>query len=111
MSNQDNESGRDQKNSVVPALLGFTAGAIVGAVTALLYAPQPGDKTREKIREHVSDMSTKASGAADRTREAFEEAKDKVLSAYEGAVEKTTNAIETAKDKLGRKKDSESEEV
>ena len=107
MTQQDTKNTQESRGAFVPALLGFVAGGLVGAVTALLYAPQSGEKTRERIREHVTDMSSKASEVGDRTREAFEEAKDRVLNAYESAVEKTSSAIESAKEKIVRKKEDE----
>jgi gas vesicle protein len=33
------------------AFLWFTAGALLGAGVALLVAPEPGDRTREKLKE------------------------------------------------------------
>jgi gas vesicle protein len=77
--------------------LGFLVGAVTGAAVALLYAPQSGDDTREKIRttgreagemaknhiaearsgveRAVSDVTAKANKVAtavDRGREAFQ---------------------------------------
>ena len=39
-------------------LLGFLTGSIVGAITALLYAPKPGRELRGDIREK-SDVIVK----------------------------------------------------
>lgn len=91
-------------------LIGFGAGAVVGAVTALLLAPASGKETREKIKERINDVSDKAYDLVERSKEAIEEAKDKMSNAYEEAVEKTTSVIEQAKGKLaGKKKDEEEE--
>ena len=89
----------------VSVLIGFTAGAVVGAVTALLYAPQSGTETREKIKDRFGDLSDKAGDLIKHSKEAIEEAKDKMTSAYEEAVERTSSAIEQAKEKLSRKKE------
>lgn len=88
-------------------VVGFTAGAVVGAVTALLYAPQSGQETREKIKDRFGDLSEKAGELIEHSKEAIEEAKDKMASAYEDAVERTSSAIEQAKGKLSRKKEEE----
>jgi len=40
-------------NSFISGLL---AGAAVGGIIALLYAPQSGKETREKIKEKFSDL-------------------------------------------------------
>jgi len=89
------------------ALLAFGAGSIVGAITALLYAPQTGKETREKIKDRFSDFSDSAGTFIDKSKEAFEEAKDKMATAYSSAVEKTSSAIEHAKEKLAKKKEEE----
>ena len=38
-------------------ILTFLAGAAVGAVAALLLAPDSGEKTREKLRSKAADMT------------------------------------------------------
>ena len=38
-------------------LLTFLAGAAAGAVTALLFAPESGDKTRERLRMKAADAA------------------------------------------------------
>ena len=42
------------------SLLCFIAGAVAGAVTALLLAPDSGEKTRARIRQGASDVVGKA---------------------------------------------------
>lgn len=41
----------------VSTLLGFLAGAVVGAGLALLFAPQSGKETRQKIKETSEKMA------------------------------------------------------
>lgn len=41
-------------------LLTFLAGAAVGAVAALLLAPESGDKTRERLRMKAADAADAA---------------------------------------------------
>lgn len=38
-------------------LLTFLAGAAAGAVTALLFAPESGEKTRERLRMKAADAA------------------------------------------------------
>lgn len=38
-------------------ILTFLAGAAAGAVTALLLAPESGDKTRERLRMKAADAA------------------------------------------------------
>ena len=57
-------------------LLTFLAGAAVGAITALLLAPDSGDKTRGRLR-------AKAAGVADMAKEKILEGLDAIEAALE----------------------------
>lgn len=48
--------------STCNSFLYFIAGAVAGAVTAVLLAPDSGEKTRERIRQGASDVVGKAKG-------------------------------------------------
>jgi gas vesicle protein len=37
-------------------ITGLLAGAVIGGVIALLYAPQSGKETREKLRQKFNDL-------------------------------------------------------
>lgn len=43
-------------------MLAFVIGAAAGAALALVLAPDSGEKTREKIRKGVSDLTGKVKG-------------------------------------------------
>jgi gas vesicle protein len=61
------------------SLVWFLAGAAIGAVAALLYAPQPGRETREALRRRASEETERLrrSGreAMERGRELYERGK------------------------------------
>jgi gas vesicle protein len=40
--------------------MGFFIGLLVGAVIALLYAPKPGDITREELRQRTDELKRRA---------------------------------------------------
>ena len=44
------------------SLMCFLAGALTGAVAAVLLAPDSGENTRAKIRQGMSDVKGKAKG-------------------------------------------------
>ena len=44
------------------SFLCFMAGALAGAVAAILLAPDSGENTRAKIRQGANDIATKARG-------------------------------------------------
>jgi gas vesicle protein len=55
------------------SMLCFIAGAVVGAATAVLLAPDSGENTRAKIRKSATDMAGKAKGKIVEGLEAAEE--------------------------------------
>jgi gas vesicle protein len=40
--------------------MGFFMGLLTGAVIALLYAPKPGDMTREELRQRSDELKRRA---------------------------------------------------
>jgi gas vesicle protein len=92
----DYDSGRDSSTSGV--LMAFLAGAAIGAVAALLLAPQSGRESRDQIRRYarrtqdgLRDMAGKAGegweAAMKRGREIVEEQKTVLSEALEAGRE------------------------
>src|SRR4029453_8613186 len=46
----------EQPNNTMTFLTGLVVGGLVGAVTMLLMAPQPGEKTRAELQERAIDL-------------------------------------------------------
>jgi len=46
----------EKSGQVKSVLAGMVIGGLVGAGTMLLFAPQPGEKTRAELKEDVSDL-------------------------------------------------------
>lgn len=74
--------------------LWFLAGLGIGAAVGILYAPKPGEETRQRIREVAEDgrdsvkerarqARDQAGSWADKGREYLNQQKDQVRSAYE----------------------------
>ena len=74
--------------------LWFLAGLGIGAAVGILYAPKPGDETRQRIREvaeegrdSVKELARQAreqAGSwADKGRDYLNQQKDQIRSAYE----------------------------
>lgn len=68
---------RSSDNAVTAAILALTAGALFGAVTALLMAPAPGNETRRKLCGLQEN-------AADRLKRYAQEARQKVSKGAKG---------------------------
>ena len=41
---------KEQSGNAISVLIGMVIGALVGALTILLFAPQPGEKTRAELQ-------------------------------------------------------------
>jgi len=74
-------------------LLGFVAGAAVGALAGILLAPDKGSNTRKKI-------AGKASDAKDSLMTSFDEFIDGLKNAYSNGKEEAEEVAEQAKAKI-----------
>jgi len=62
----------------------FVAGAIIGGVIALLYAPNSGRKTRKLIKDTATEF--------------VEEVKEKAIEVVDTVKEETSEVIDTVKE-------------
>jgi gas vesicle protein len=67
-------------------LVGFIVGSLVGAVTALLLAPQSGEQTRLIIKDKGIELKNKASTTADQLKERGQELYTEQKSRVETAI-------------------------
>jgi gas vesicle protein len=71
--------------------LAFLLGSTIGALSALLYAPESGRRTRVRIRRLSEDLQGRAGDVAEDVRErvdeALEQGREAVISAYEAGKE------------------------
>lgn len=78
--------------------LAFILGGILGASLALLFAPQAGSRTRERIKDLAEDLRGKTTDLAEdlrgkledvieRSREVIKEGKSIITSAYQAGKE------------------------
>lgn len=64
---------RDQQDGMVSLLVGLGVGFLLGGVTALLLAPQPGSQTRAQLRETMDDRVTHLKDSVDDLRHKLDE--------------------------------------
>jgi gas vesicle protein len=97
----------DRGYSGAAVALGFILGGALGACLAVLFAPESGRRTRERLRDLAADVRDKtidlsedfrdkAEDVVERGREVFEEKKS-ILSA---AVQAGKEAVQRERDRL-----------
>jgi len=64
-------------------VIAFVLGAIAGAATALLLAPQSGEETRRLLGEKARESKEKAADAARRGKDFVERQREHLSSAIE----------------------------
>jgi gas vesicle protein len=77
-------------NSGFAFLSGLVIGAAVGALAGLLFAPAPGDETREKLTEKTKELS-------DDLSEKFDNLKETVNEVLEDVKKTGTEVLEDVK--------------
>ena len=88
---------RDEGAGAGTVMLAFLVGAVAGAAVALLYAPAPGDETREFLsekaregRERATEAAAKGRDLINQGRETLSAAIDRGREAYQQARRETT---------------------
>ena len=91
MSNNNNSN-----SSAGPVLMAFVLGAAAGAAVALLYAPAPGEETRQRLKDRAREGREKSEGVArdgreflNRQRENLGAAVDRGREAFDAARKET----------------------
>lgn len=74
-------------------LVGFMAGAAVGALAGILFAPDSGSNTRKKISNKTSDLT-------DSVKNSFGDFIDSVKQTYSGAKEEVEEFSNKSRAKL-----------
>ncbi len=100
---------KDDGYSSGSVLLSFLLGGVVGAGLALLFAPQSGRETRQKIKDLTDDVKEKSAEYVNQAKEKatslVEEGKgyyDEKKSILKSAVEAGKEAYEKEKEKYSK---------
>ena len=80
--------------------IAFIAGTTAGAIVALLYAPQTGEKTRRQIGRAYDEAGDSMEEAADYVKDQAERLSKEANAAYKQGVKQLDEAYSKATDAL-----------
>lgn len=88
------------ENSGGDKFLYFLAGAGIGAVLALLFAPKSGRETRELIARTANDSRDYVAGKVSEGRQLVDEKRRKLGDDFTNFVDKSKEAVQRQKEQL-----------
>ncbi|ALA59822.1 conserved exported protein of unknown function [Nitrospira moscoviensis] len=96
----------DERGSATAVLLAFLSGAALGAVAALLLAPQSGRESREQLRGYARRAEDNLRELADRAGEALEGVMEEGKSFVESKKSVIREALEAGREAMKRERES-----
>ncbi|GGE10149.1 MULTISPECIES: YtxH domain-containing protein [Sphingobacterium] len=76
---------------IVTALL---AGLAAGAVLGIIFAPEKGSETREKLNESLADLTDAIKERAEEQFDQLSDFKDKIVAAVKSKIGRAEDAID-----------------
>ena len=95
----------DDRGSAASVMLAFLSGAALGAVAALLLAPQSGRESREQLRTYARRAEDNLRDLAGRAGEALEEVVDEGKEFVEAKKSVLREAFEAGREAMKRERD------
>jgi gas vesicle protein len=95
----------DDRGAAIGVLSAFLCGAALGAVTALLLAPQSGAESRQRVRRSVRRAEGQLRDLAGRAGEVFEEVVDQGKEFVETKKSVLREAFEAGREAMRHERD------
>ena len=95
----------DERGSSSAVLLAFLSGTALGAVAALLLAPQSGRESREQLRGYTRKAEDNLRDLAGRAGEVFDEVVDQGKEFVDTKKSVLREAFEAGRDAMKRERD------
>ena len=95
----------DRGSSSAGVLVAFLSGAALGAVAALLLAPQTGRESREQLRGYARRAEDNLRGLAGRAGEALEEVVEEGKEFVDSKKAVLRDAFEAGREAMRRERD------
>ena len=84
--------------------VGFILGGAVGAGLALLFAPEPGRQTRDRLRDLAADVRDKTIAVSDELRDKAEEVLGRSREVFEEKKAIVSTAVQAGKEASQRER-------
>jgi gas vesicle protein len=85
--------------------LGFILGGVIGAGIAMLFAPESGRRTRERLRDLAADMRDKTIDLSEDLRDKAEDAMERGREVYEEKRSILSAAVQAGKEAVQRERE------
>lgn len=95
----------DRGFSAASVALGFILGGVLGASLALLFAPESGRRTRERLRDLAADVRDKTVDLSEDLRDKAEDAVERGREVYEEKKSILSAAVQAGRDAMQRERD------
>ena len=95
----------DDRGSAAGVVLAFLSGAAVGAIAALLLAPQSGRESREQLRGYARRAEDNLRELANEAGQRFEEVVDEGREFVEAKKSVLREAFEAGREAMKRERD------
>lgn len=95
----------DERGSGAGALLAFFSGAALGAIAALLLAPQSGRESREQLRRYAREAEKDLRDVAGEAGEQFEKAVDQGKEYVQAKTSVLREALEAGREAMKRERE------
>ena len=89
-----------ERNSGI--VLGLLAGAAIGSLLGVWFAPEKGSETRKRVRRKAEDLR-------DEALECYDNVREEALEYYEGLSEKARQGVETLRNEYEKFKQKREE--
>jgi gas vesicle protein len=95
----------DERGSTAGVLFAFLGGAALGAVAALLLAPQSGRESREQLRRYAREAEEGLRDVAGEAGERFEKAVDQGKEYVEAKTSVLREALDAGREAMKRERE------
>src|SRR5215207_9016533 len=104
--NQEFEHAENVTHATKPVLTGLLVGGLIGAATALLFAPRSGEETRAELRDKAIDLRDRTT---ETVKDTVSQAKSKAYEIKDTVIEKAEGLKQRGKQTVNQQLDNVSQ--